>query len=312
MQLHEYTSFDGLGLAQLLRAGQVSAAELHDAAVRACAAVNPHINAVVELWPADCSAIDSAAPFAGVPFLIKDVAVTMAGRRSEYGSRLGAGHVAAFDSHLMTQLRQAGLSTFGRSSTPEMAFATTTEPVLYGATRNPWNLARSAGGSSGGAAAAVAAGIVPLAHATDAAGSIRVPAASTGLFGLKPSRGRVSNGPAMDEIFSGLGVQLGVSRSVRDSAALLDGVQGAMRGEPYVTAAPRDTWLSQVDVAPGRLRIGVQREACNGARPVPAVRAALNASARLLEELGHHVEEVSPALGVPWDAFVQANARIWC
>ena len=312
MQLHEYTSFDGLGLAQLLRAGHVSAAELHDAAVRACAAVNPHINAVVELWSADCSPIDSAAPFAGVPFLIKDVAITMAGHRSEYGSRLGAGHVAAADSHLMTQLRQAGLRTFGRTSTPEMAFATTTEPVLYGATRNPWNLALSAGGSSGGAAAAVAAGIVPLAHATDAAGSIRVPAASTGLFGLKPSRGRVSNGPAMDEIFSGLGVQLGVSRSVRDSAALLDCVQGAMRGEPYVTAAPRATWLSQVDVAPGRLRIGVQRDACNGARPVSAVRAALDASVRLLEELGHHVEEVSPDLGVPWDAFVQANAGIWC
>ena len=178
-----------------MRDGAISAAELHDAAVRACAAVNPHINAVVELWPADVGAIDHAAPFAGVPFLIKDVAVTMAGKRSEAGSRLGAGHVAALDSHLMTQFRQAGLITFGRTSTPEMAFATTTEPVLYGTTRNPWNVALSAGGSSGGAAAAVAAGIVPLAHATDAAGSIRVPAASTGLFGLKASRGRVIERP---------------------------------------------------------------------------------------------------------------------
>ncbi|MDO8071261.1 amidase [Janthinobacterium sp. SUN176] len=315
MQLHEYTSFDGLGLAQLLRDGSVSAAELQDAAVRACAAVNPLINAVVELWPADLTAIDSTvstAPFAGVPFLIKDVAVTMAGRRSEAGSRLGAGHVAAFDSHLMTQFRAAGLATFGRTSTPEMAFATTTEPVLYGATRNPWNLALSAGGSSGGAAAAVAAGIVPLAHATDAAGSIRVPAASTGLFGLKPSRGRVSNGPTMDEIFSGLGVQLGVSRTVRDSAALLDAVQGVMAGEPYVTSPPGYSWLSQVGVAPGKLRIGVQRAACNGAHPAPAVEAALDATVRLLESLGHHVEEVAPALGVSWEAFVHANAGIWC
>lgn len=312
MQLHEYTSFDGLGLAQLLRTGAVSAAELHDAALRACAAVNPQINAVVELWPADFSTLDHTAPFAGVPFLIKDVAITMAGQRSEAGSRLGAGHVATLDSHLMTQFRAAGLLTFGRTSTPEMAFATTTEPVLYGATRNPWNVSVSAGGSSGGAAAAVAAGIVPLAHATDAAGSIRVPAASTGLFGLKPSRGRVSNGPAMDEIFSGLGVQLGVSRTVRDSAALLDCVQGVMAGEPYVTHAPNFTWLSQVDVAPGKLRIGVQRMAPNGARPVPAVDTALQDTVHLLESLGHHVEEAAPALGVSWQAFVHANARIWC
>ncbi|MBH1996188.1 MAG: amidase, partial [Burkholderiales bacterium] len=155
-------------------------------------------------------------------------------------------------------------------------------------------------------------GIVPLAHATDAAGSIRVPAASTGLFGLKPSRGRVSNGPAMDEIFSGLGVQLGVSRTVRDSAALLDCVQGVMAGEPYVTHAPNFTWLSQVDVAPGKLRIGVQRMAPNGARPVPAVDTALQDTVRLLESLGHHVEEAAPALGVSWQAFVHANAGIWC
>lgn len=312
MQLHEYTSFDGLGLAQLLRTGAVSAAELHDAAVRACAAVNPRLNAVVELWPADFSKIDHAAPFAGVPFLIKDVAVTMAGQRSEAGSRLGAGHVAPVDSHLMTQFRQAGLVTFGRTSTPEMAFATTTEPVLYGATRNPWNVSLSAGGSSGGAAAAVAAGIVPLAHATDAAGSIRVPAASTGLFGFKPSRGRVSNGPAMDEIFSGLGVQLGVSRTVRDSAALLDCTQAVLPGEPYLTSPPGHSWLSQVSVAPGTLRIGVQRAASNGARPAPAIDGALDITVRLLESLGHHVEEVAPALGVSWDAFVHANASIWC
>jgi amidase len=312
MQLHEYTSFDGLGLAQLLRDGAVSATELQDVAIRACAAVNPRINAVVELWPADLTAIDSAAPFAGVPFLIKDVAVTMAGQRSEAGSRLGAGHVAALDSHLMTQFRAAGLATFGRTSTPEMAFATTTEPVLYGATRNPWNLGLSAGGSSGGAAAAVAAGIVPLAHATDAAGSIRVPAASTGLFGFKPSRGRVSNGPAMDEIFSGLGVQLGVSRTVRDSAALLDAVQAILPGEPYLTSPPSHSWLSQVSAAPGKLRIGVQRAASNGAHPVPAVDAALDATVRLLQSLGHHVEEVQAALGVSWEAFVHANASIWC
>ena len=219
MQLHEYTQYDGLGLAALVRQGEVSAAELQTCAQQAIERVNPRINAVVEHWPSEAAPVDTAAPFAGVPFLIKDIAITMAGKKVELGSRLAAGQVAQHDSFLMRQFRQAGLVTLGRTNTPEMAFATTTEPVLHGATRNPWNLAFSAGGSSGGAAAAVAAGIVPLAHATDAAGSIRVPASSNGLFGLKPSRGRVSNGPAMDEIFSGLGVQLGVSRSVCDSAA---------------------------------------------------------------------------------------------
>ncbi|MFM2089080.1 MAG: hypothetical protein RLZZ237_3949 [Pseudomonadota bacterium] len=312
MQLHEYTQYDGLGLAQLVRDGEVQADELHNLALLAVAAVNPQINAVVEHWPAETSPLDKSAPFAGVPFLIKDIAVTMAGKRVEYGSRLAAGHVAQADSYLMTQFRQAGLVTLGRTSTPEMAFATTTEPVLTGATRNPWNLALSAGGSSGGAAAAVAAGIVPLAHATDAAGSIRVPAASTGLFGLKPSRGRVSNGPDMDEIFSGLGVQLGLSRSVRDSAALLDAVQGAMPGEPYLTAAPGHSWLSQVSLEPGKLRIGVMTDAWNGARPVPEISVALDGSVQLLEGLGHHVAAAKPMLGVSWEAFVLANARIWC
>ena len=312
MQLHEYTRYDGLGLAALVRQGEVSAAQLHACALRAIELVNPRINAVAGHWPPDGAPPDASGPFAGVPFLIKDIAVTMAGKQVEMGSRLAAGQVAQADSFLMTQFRRAGLVTLGRTTTPEMAFATTTEPVLYGATRNPWNLSLSAGGSSGGAAAAVAAGIVPLAHATDAAGSIRVPASSNGLFGLKPSRGRVSNGPAMDEIFSGLGVQLGVSRSVRDSAALLDAVQGVMPGEPYVTAAPGHNWLSQVTIAPGRLKIGVMREASNGRRPDAEVGAALDGCVRLLTGLGHQVEEAALPLGVSWEAFVLANARIWC
>ena len=312
MQLHDYVQYDGLGLAALVRQGQVSAAHLQACALQAIDAVNPRINAVIEHWPAEPGPFDAAAPFAGVPFLIKDIAVAMAGKKMEMGSRLAAGHVAAQDTFLMHQFRHAGLLTIGRTTTPEMAFATTTEAVLYGATRNPWNLSFSTGGSSGGAAAAVAAGIVPLAHATDAAGSIRVPAASTGLFGLKPSRGRVSNGPAMDEIFSGLGVQLGVSRSVRDSAALLDAVQGGMPGEPYITAAPGHNWLSQVDVPPGRLRIGVMRAASDGQRPDAETSQALDDCVRLLESLGHHVEEAAPSLGVSWEAFVLANARIWC
>ncbi|WP_386546533.1 amidase family protein [Streptomyces rectiviolaceus] len=162
----------------------------------------------------------------------------MAGRRTELGSRLAAGAVAGADSSLTLRFRRAGLVTFGRTATPEMAYSITTEPVLYGATRSPWNLERSAGGSSGGAGAAVAAGVVPIAHATDAAGSLRIPAAHNGLFGLKPTRGRVSMGPDIDEIFNGLAVHGSVSRTVRDSAALLDQIRGPEPGDPYFVPEP--------------------------------------------------------------------------
>ncbi len=193
--------------------------------------MNPRINAVVESWPAEDAPAPGSTPLAGVPFLIKDLAVSMRGKRVELGSRLAAGNVARQDSFLMRRFRRAGLVTLGRTATPEFGYSTTTEPVLYGATRNPWHLTRTPGGSSGGSAAAVAAGITPLAHATDAAGSIRVPAASTGLFGLKPTRVRVSLGPDADEVFSGLAVHGGLSRTVRDSAALLDLMARRATGE---------------------------------------------------------------------------------
>jgi amidase len=312
MKLSEYVQHDALGLAALVASGEVTAAELADTAATAIAAV-AEVNAVVEQWPAqDADLARTGAPFAGVPFLIKDVAISMAGQRVELGSRLAAGNVAAADSNLMRHFRAAGLVTIGRTSSPEMAFSTTTEPVLSGPTRNPWDLSLSTGGSSGGAAAAVAAGIVPMAHATDAAGSIRVPAASTGLFGLKPTRGRVSNGPAMDEVFNGFGVQLGISRTVRDSAALLDAIMRPDPGEPYYTAPPSSPYLQEVARAPGRLRIGVMTAAWSGQRPDAEIdRAAMDAAA-LCASLGHDVTLVQPSLGVSWDAFVHANAQIWC
>ncbi|WP_246792304.1 amidase [Burkholderia perseverans] len=320
MNLDEYTSHDAVGLSKRVADGDVTAAELAALAGAAIEAVNPSLNAVIEHWPASGSGgrgehdepAHGAGPLAGVPFLIKDLAVAMRGRRLELGSRLAAGMVAPDDSWLMSRFRAAGLVTIGRTTTPEMAFSTTTESVLQGATRNPWQTALGAGGSSGGAAAAVAAGIVPLAHATDAAGSIRVPAACNGLFGLKPTRGRSSNGPALDEVFAGFGVQLGVSRSVRDSAALLDAIQGHAPGDPYMTAAPERSFLSEVGREPGRLRIGMMIDPWSGERTDPAIAAQVEASAALLEELGHAVFEVRPALGVSWDAFVQMNATIWC
>lgn len=228
MELRDYVSYDALGLAELIAKRAVTADEVINAGHRAVERVNSAINAVVETWadeaPASLQDQNTGEPFAGVPFLVKDLGITRAGRPNELGSRLARGLVAASDSTLMSRFREAGLVPIGRTTTPEFAISTTTEGVATGATRNPWALERSAGGSSGGAGAAVAAGIVPVAHATDGGGSIRVPASVNGLFGLKPTRGRVSNGPAVDEVWSGLAVQLGVSRTVRDSAALLDAV----------------------------------------------------------------------------------------
>ncbi|MBV4457832.1 amidase [Pseudomonas sp. COR58] len=310
MKLEEYAAHDGIGLARRVAAGDVTPQALADLASEAVQRVNPSLNAVIEHWAPTVT--PGSGPLAGVPFLIKDLAITAAGRRNELGSRLAQGLVAPNDSHLMQRFNAAGLVTLGRTTTPEMAFSTETDSVLQGPTRNPWDPQRSAGGSSGGAGAAVAAGIVPIAHATDAAGSIRVPAAFNGLVGLKPTRGRSSHGPVMDEVFAGLGVQLGLSRSVRDSAALMDVVQGCAPGDPYHTAAPAEGFLAQVGRDPGRLRIGVLDTPWNGAAVDPQIKEALSAAARELESLGHRVETAQAPLGVSWDAFVEANAHIWC
>ncbi|MBD0424657.1 amidase [Streptomyces sp. TRM S81-3] len=311
MRISEYVRFDAVGLAELVAKGEVTPGELETAAREAAQAVNPQINAIVETWPADDAPEPGRTPLAGVPFLIKDIGVSMAGRRMELGSRLAAGHVARADSSLMLRFRRAGLVTFGRTATPEMAYSNTTEPVLYGATRNPWDLERSAGGSSGGAGAAVAAGVVPVAHATDAAGSIRIPAAYNGLFGLKPTRGRVSMGPYADEVFNGLAVQGSVSRTVRDSAVLLDQIRGPEPGDPYFAQEPSRPYAEEVTRDPGSLRIGVLTHAWGGHRTTAPVADALSHTVRLLESLGHQVEEVEVDLGVDWEEFVLAGARQW-
>ncbi|MFD7334567.1 amidase [Streptomyces violascens] len=310
MRIAEYVSFDAVGLAELVAKGEVTPAELEGAARGAAQVVDPYINAVVETWPVDDEPRPGSAPLAGVPFLIKDLGVTMAGRKTELGSRLAAGHVAAADSSLMVRLRRAGLVTFGRTSTPEMAYSITTEPALYGPTRNPWDLRRSAGGSSGGAGAAVAAGVVPVAHATDAAGSIRIPAAYNGLFGLKPTRGRVSMGPDTDEVFNGLAVHGSVSRTVRDSAVLLDQIRGPEAGDPYFAQEPNLPYAQEVTRPPGSLRIGVLAQAWGGRRTTAPVADALSRTVRLLESLGHQVEEANVELGVGWEEFVLAGARL--
>ncbi|MFJ9027662.1 amidase [Streptomyces sp. NPDC102274] len=311
MRVTEYVNFDAVGLAELVAKGEVTPAELEAAAREAAQAVNPRINAIVETWPTDDEPDPGSTPLAGVPFLIKDIGVSMAGRRMELGSRLAVGNVAGADSSLMRRFRRAGLVTFGRTATPEMAYSVTTEPVLYGATRNPWSLERSAGGSSGGAGAAVAAGVVPIAHGTDAAGSLRVPAAYNGLFGLKPTRGRVSMGPDFDELFNGLAVHGSVSRTVRDSAALLDQIRGPEPGDPYFAQQPSRPYAEEVTRHPGSLRIGVLTQAWGGRRTTTPVADALSRTVRLLESLGHRVVEVEVDLGVDWEEYVLANARLW-
>ncbi|MFJ3234462.1 amidase [Streptomyces sp. NPDC086787] len=311
MKLSEYVNYDGVGLADLVTRGEVSAAELAATAQLASDLVNPQINAVVETWLAQDAPAAGSTPLAGVPFLIKDLAVAMAGKRMELGSRLAAGNVAGADSSLMTRFRRAGLVTLGRTATPEFAYSTTTEGLLYGATRNPWDPARSPGGSSGGSGAAVAAGIVPIAHATDAAGSIRVPAASNGLFGLKPTRGRISMGPDADEVFNGLAVHGVLSRSVRDSATLLDLVHGPEVGDPYSAQHPARSYAREITRSPGNLRIGLLTRPWGGRAVDAAVTEAALRSARLAESLGHRVEEVQVSLGVSWEEFLLANARLW-
>lgn len=311
MKLADYVSHDALGLAELVRKREVSPGELIDAAMAACAATNPAINAVIETWPAEQDDMPSDAPFSGVPFLIKDAVLHMKGRKTEMGSRLAAGLVAPEDTHLMARFRKAGLLAFGRTTSPEMAYSCTTESALNGATRNPWNLDHSSGGSSGGASAAVAAGIVPMAHANDGGGSTRIPAACAGLFGLKPSRGRVPIGPDADEGLNGLGVELAVSRTVRDSAALLDCVQGAEPGDPFIIAPPARPYLDEVATPPGALRIGLLTDPFGGSRTAPQVADAVQAVAKQCEALGHKVEIADIALGASWDAFMLANARIW-
>jgi len=315
MKLSEYVQYDAVGLGGLIAQGEVSPRELADTALRACARINPRINAVIESWSPDLADVDAArdrnSPLAGVPFLIKDVGVAMAGRKNEFGSRLAQGFTAAADSLLMRRFREAGLVTLGRTATPEFAWSGTTESTLCGPTRNPWNVAHGAGGSSGGAAAAVAAGIAPLAHATDAAGSIRIPSAACGVFGLKPTRGRVSNGAGLEEAINGLAAQLGVSRSVRDSAALLDAVHGAADGEPYAIAPPVGRYLAQVGIEPGKLRIGVMPQAWGGQRTQAPILERLAEAVRLCASLGHEVEEAEAPLGVSWEAFVHASSVLW-
>jgi len=295
--LPEYDRYDGVGLAGLVRTGQVSPAELLDAALERVTALNPRINAVVHLAEERARAVVQAGlpqgPFAGVPFLLKDLTVHMKGLPYTAGSLAFAGKVSAFDSTVVERYQRAGLVILGRTTTPELGMTGTTESKLFGATRNPWNLAKTTGGSSGGAAAAVAARIVPMANASDGAGSIRTPASCCGVFGLKPSRGLVPLGPDRSSGWDGLGTVHAITRSVRDSAALLDVSAGGAPGDYYSSAPVAGSFLDEVGREPGRMRIALLRVSPSGTEVHTDCLVAVDDAARLCEQLGHVVEEVT-------------------
>lgn len=298
----EYVKHDGTSLANLVRLGEVTPAELLETAIARAEAVNPTLNAIVtplyEQGRDMVARLPETGPFRGVPFLLKDLQLDWAGTPLKSGCRGYEHNISKVDSEVVRRLKAAGLVFFGKTNTPEFGLTPYTESKLYGPARNPWKLTHSPGGSSGGSAAAVAAGIVPAATASDVGGSIRIPASCCGLFGLKPSRGRVTLGPKFGELLNGAAVGHAVTRSVRDSAALLDVMAGSpsfrlVAGDPYGIAPPERPFAEEVDREPGKLRIAVSTQALMAAQPVdPVCVQAVQDAVQLLESLGHRVEEV--------------------
>jgi len=296
MLFPEYESYDAIGLAALIRRGEISARELLEATIERIEARNPTVNAVViKAYDAAREAVSAGlpdGPFTDVPYLIKDLHAPVAGLPLTHASRLYLGNVPTFDSETIARLRRAGFVIVGRTNAPEFGMNVSTEPALYGPSRNPWNLDHSTGGSSGGAAAAVASGMLPAAHATDSLGSIRVPASCCGLVGLKPTRGRNPVGPHRGDASQGLSHEHCVTRSVRDCAAILDATQGPDEGAPWFTAPPAQPFLSEVGRDPGALRIGLVTHAWNGAPVDPECRAAVERAGKLCEARGHRIVPV--------------------
>ena len=293
LTFENYREYDGLGLAALIRAKELMAAEALDVALAATDRLNPDLNAVaIDLREMAFQALKSMpedGPFSGVPFLLKNQGGQVAGKPLTVGSRFFKDQKPSFDATLYERFRAAGFVTFGRSNAPEMSLTPVTEPKLYGATINPCAPDRITGGSSGGAVAAVAAGLVPVAHATDGGGSIRQPASCCGVFGLKPSRGRVSFGPGLGEGWNGLSTQHVVSRSVRDSAAALDAIDGFVNGDPYAAPAKKRPYLEEKNQKGRPLRILVSTDLGTGQPFDPICIDAVTMAADLCVDLGHEV-----------------------
>lgn len=328
---------DAVALAALIRDGRISPSELVQHTLSAIDAVNPELNAVIhrmddeaqrvaQHWEAEMSAgRASNAPFCGVPFLLKDLLAEYKGAPFNEGCRALKDNVSTIDTELVRRQREAGFIVCGKTNTPEFGGSPVTEPELHGVTRNPWNTEHTPGGSSGGSAAMVAAGVVPMAHANDGGGSIRIPAACCGLFGLKPTRGRNPLGPLFGDLGSGIIYEHVVSRSVRDSAAMLDVTAGSEVGEPYPAPQQQRPYLEEVSRDPGQLKIGFLTRLPDGwhetTTPHADCVAGVNDTAKLLEGAGHAVEEVNASIfaqpdlpglfGPRFGGFVAHVMRFW-
>lgn len=313
--MDELALLDATAQAELVRKGEVKPIELIEAAIARIEKVNPAINAVVTpMYDLAREAAQKELPqgaFTGVPFLLKDLFPAYAGVKLSSGSAFLKDYIPTYDSELVARYKKAGLIVVGKTNTPEFGLLPTTEPALFGACRNPWDTTRTTGGSSGGSAAAVAAGLVPMAHANDGGGSIRIPAACCGLFGLKPTRGRNPMGPDVGETPGGLVVEHAVTRSVRDSAALLDATAGAGVGDPYYATPPARPFLAEVGADPGKLRIAFTTKSLTGVEIAPDCIKAVDAAVKLCQDLGHHVEEASPTDDIDGDLLNQAFFAVW-
>lgn len=294
MKYDEYVQHDAVALGTLVRDGQVTADELLDAATERLAEVNPKLNAVVHSMEDDARRTAQqplSGPFMGVPFLAKDLASNYEGHPTSSGSRFLAEYVATADSELARRVKATGANVFGKTNTPEWGLLPVTEPVFWGPCLNPWDTSRSPGGSSGGAGAAIAAGVVPMAGGGDGGGSIRIPSSCCGLFGLKPSRGRTPTGPRRGQLWRGAAVEHVLSRSVRDSATMLDATHGADPGSAFEIPDPVGPWADEVRTDPGRLRIAWNTVPCVDTPVDPECVAAVHRTVELLAALGHEVVE---------------------
>jgi len=297
---HEYDRYDGLGLAELVRRKEISPAELVEEAIRRIETVNPQINAVIHpMYDLARQQVQQGlpeGPFRGVPFLLKDLLVYYAGVPTRSGSRFFRDFVPDHDSEIVRRYRQAGVVVLGKTNTPELGLVPYTEPVLFGPSRNPWDLSRTTGGSSGGSGAAVAARLVPVAHGNDGGGSIRIPASCCGVFGLKPTRGRTPMGPDIGEAWRGMAINHVLTLSVRDSAAMLDATAGPDVGAPYIIPPPQRPFLEEVGRDPGRLRIAFTARPLLPGTVHPDCVRGVEETARLCQDLGHIVEEAAPQI----------------